>query len=115
MIKGWSSADQLQSEYSRKDQANADQSQKSCRFAEQDYSEDNRTDRTDSGPHRIGSADRDRAHRDSEHAQADDHGGNRRHGRPQFGESIGIFQTDCPGDFKQTCNEKNEPRHFFAF
>jgi hypothetical protein len=70
-----------------------------------------RAERTDAGPDRIGRAERNRSHREREQADAAKHGADCDDGRPEAREAIGLLHRVSPRNFQKASDTKIDPSH----
>lgn len=85
------SSRQLQAHDSREDEADAGKPGNGGGFAEENYPENDRANRSDAGPDRVCGANRQSSHRQAEQPDADDHRRDRADSWPKPGESFGVL------------------------
>ena len=103
-------AHEFQSDDPHHDEADTQEPESRRRLPEERDAEDGRADSADSGPDRIGGAERQGPQRETEQAEAHDHRRCRQQGGPEAREAFRIFEPHRPADFKQSSRKKDEPR-----
>src|SRR5262245_22799415 len=103
--------DQLETDDTAQDQADAYQPQRRRRLSEQVDAERGGTDCPDPGPHRVSGPDRQRLEREPEQDDAQNHADDSPHRRQQACEAVGVFQADRPADLEQAGDGQIDPRH----